>query len=414
MNGYRCFACEETQTADFDGWLCPSCGGNLDVTNDQDTILAQIRQSPFDTARIPLQIGNTPLYAAERLGQSIGMRNLYLKDDTVSPSASSKDRASAIVVLRALDAGASTVSVASTGNAGSSLACIAAAAGIQAIVFVPETAPVAKLTQALSFGATVLAVRGNYDDAFDLCLAASDELHWFNRSTGINPFTREGKKVCAWEIWASLDGRVPDRVVVATGDGNLLSGMWKGWRELKAAGLIDRLPKMDCAQSAGSDAISRTVHRVCEKASTTVNWSAVEVESVHASTVADSIAVDQPRDGLAAVRAVVESGGHAIGVSDDEILAAIPEMASLSGVFPEPAAATPWAAVKQMVRERKIAPDELVVCLVSGNGLKDIAGARSAVGQPQLIDLSLEAVKAAASGNRPAPAHKQSESTGHH
>jgi len=413
MDGYHCFACEEIQAAEFDGWLCPSCGSNLDVINDRDTILTQVRQSPFDTARIPLQIGDTPLYPAERLGQSIGLRNLYLKDDTVNPSASSKDRASAFAVLRALDSGAETVAVASTGNAGSSLACVAAAAGIQAVVFVPEDAPVAKLTQALSFGATVLAVRGNYDDAFELCLSAADEFGWFNRSTGINPFTREGKKICAWEIWASMDGRVPDRVVVPTGDGNLLSAMWKGWCELKAVGLIDRLPKIDCAQSSASAAISRTVHRIRNSESTNVQWSKVDVESVNASTVADSISVDRPRDGLAAVRAIVESGGAAITVPDDDILAAIPEMASLSGVFPEPAAAAPWAAVKQMVSDGKIEPDELVVCLVSGNGLKDIATARSAVGQPQFIDLSLDAVKAAVFDNRPAPMHRQTESDGH-
>jgi threonine synthase len=393
MNGYRCYACDETQDAGFSGWVCPSCGGNLDITNDHDTILEQIRQAPFDTPRIPLHIGQTPLYAAARMGQSIGLRNLYLKDDTLNPSASSKDRASAMAVLRALDMGADTVAVASTGNAGSSLACVAAAAGIKAVVFVPESAPVAKLTQALSFGASVLAVRGSYDDAFDLCLAASEEFGWFNRSTGINPFTREGKKFCAWEIWASLDGRVPDRVVVPTGDGNLLSAMWKGWCELQAVGLIDRLPKIDCAQSSGSDAICRTVATV--RSGPPVDWSTVRLEAVNAHTVADSISVDLPRDGLAAVRAIVESGGLAVTVPDETILAAIPEMASLSGVFPEPAAAAPWAAVKQLARDKKIEADETIVCLVSGNGLKDIASARTATGRPQLIEASLDAVRSA-------------------
>ena len=396
MNAYRCIACDTTQTADFGGWTCPACGGNLDVVNDHDTILAQVRKSPFDTARIPLQIGNTPLYRTERLGQTIGLRNLYLKDDTVNPSASSKDRASAAVVLRALDTGADIVSVASTGNAGSSLACIAAAAGVRAVVIVPERAPVAKLTQALSFGATVLAVRGSYDDAFELCLTASDQFGWFNRSTGINPFTREGKKVCAWEIWASLEGRVPDRVVVPTGDGNILSGMWKGWCELKAAGLIDRLPKIDCAQSSGSDAINRTISGLRGVANP--DWPSVEIEAVDAHTVADSISVSLPRDGLAAVRAVIESGGIPVTVPDEEILAAIPEIAAATGVFPEPAAATPWAAVKQMVKEMQVAPDELVVCLVSGNGLKDIPHAQDAVGAPQPIEPTLEAVETALTG----------------
>jgi threonine synthase len=388
MNGYRCFACNETQAADFAGWVCPSCGGNLDVVNDHDTIIDQVKRSPFDTKRIPLQIGNTPLYPAERLGQSIGLRNLFLKDDTLNPSASSKDRASAAAVLRAMDVGVGIVAVASTGNAGSSLACVAAAAGLRAIVFVPESAPVAKLTQALSFGATVFAVRGNYDDAFELCLAASKEFGWFNRSTGYNPFTREGKKVCAWEIWSSLDGQVPDRVVVPTGDGNMLSGMWKGWRELKAAGLVDRLPKIDCAQSSNSDAISRSVHRFRENGDT--DWAAVELDSVDACTVADSISVDKPRDGLAAVRAVIESGGEAVTVPDQQILAAVPEMAGATGVFPEPAAAAPWAAVRKMAREHKVAADEIVVCLVSGNGLKDTGAAQQVVGKPTVIDCSMD------------------------
>jgi threonine synthase len=391
VNGYRCFACNETQSADFSGWVCPACGGNLDVVSDPDTILEQIRRSPFDSSRIPLQIGNTPLYAAERLGQLIGLRNLFLKDDSVNPSASSKDRASAAAVLRALDVGASTVAVASTGNAGSSLACVAAAAGIQAVVLVPADAPVAKLTQALSFGASVLAVQGSYDDAFDLCLAASEEFGWFNRSTGVNPFTREGKKVCAWEIWASLEGRVPDRIVVPTGDGNILSGMWKGWRELKQVGLIDRMPKIDCVQSTGSDAISQTVRAINRDAD--LDWARIEVAAVDAQTVADSISVDRPRDGLAAVRAVVESGGETVTVSDDAILSAIPEIASHTGIFAEPAAAAPWAGCRKLVEENRIDADETIVCLVTGSGLKDIAGAQAVAGEPRLIRPELGALR---------------------
>jgi threonine synthase len=412
MNGYRCFSCAETQSPDFAGCLCPSCGGNLDITYDYKAIAKDIEQSPIDRAqylfafapflpvrkpasRFPLRIGSTPLYASTRLGALLGLRNLYLKDDTLNPSASSKDRASAIAVRRAVDTGADIVAVASTGNAGSSLACVAAAVGMKSVVFVPESAPAAKLAQALSFGATVLAVRGNYDDAFDLCLAACDEFGWFNRSTGYNPFTREGKKICAYEIWEALDGRVPDRVVVPTGDGNLLSGMWKGWRDLKGVGLINRMPKIDCAQSQSSAAICHTVRKIRDGGASDVKWSAVSVEAVNATTIADSIAVDRPRDGLAAVKAVIESGGEAVTVTDEEMLAAIPEMARLSGVFPEPAAAAPWAAVKQLVRDDKIEADELVVCLVSGSGLKDIGSAQKAVGQPPVIDPSIDAVREA-------------------
>ena len=415
MNGYRCLACSQTQAADFDGFVCPACGSNLDITYDYAAVVDDIERSGLDHARylftyapflpvhmprrrFPVRIGATPLYPAKRLGDSQGLRNLLLKDDTLNPSASSKDRASAVVARRAIDIGADVISVASTGNAGSSMACIAAATGLKSIIFVPESAPPAKLTQALSFGATVLAVRGSYDDAFDLCLAASKEFGWLNRSTGYNPFTREGKKVCAYEIWEALDGRVPDRIVVPTGDGNLLSGMWKGWCDLKAVGLIERMPRIDAAQSENSDAISRTVRALRESGIENPDWSDVVIEPVEATTIADSISVNAPRDGLAAVRAIIESGGDAVTVTDAEILAAIPEMSELSGVFPEPAAAASWAAVKRLVDRNAIAADEFVVCLVSGHGLKDTASASSAVGQPQTVDLSLESVRAAVPG----------------
>ena len=410
MNGYRCFACATVQPVDFAGFLCPVCGGNLDVTYDYTSAAKEIAGGFGDGRRqlfryqallpvrrfatpSPLRVGGTPLYQASRLGKQAGLRSLYLKDETCNPSASFKDRASAVVVRRAIDNGAGIVSAASTGNAGSSLACLTAAHGLRSVIFVPETAPPAKLTQSLAYGARVLAVRGNYDDAFDLCLAASEEFGWFNRSTGFNPFTREGKKTCAFEIWEDLAGRVPDRVVVPSGDGNMLSGIWKGWTDLKAVGLIRQLPKIDCAQSTASDAICRTVRRLRDSDKAEMNWSQVSVDEVRASTLADSISVNRPRDGLAAVQAIFQSGGEAVAVTDEEILKAIPEMAGSTGVFPEPAAAAPWAAVKQMVKDEIIRPGELVVCIVSGSGLKDAARAGEAIGAPQVIDPSLAAVR---------------------
>jgi threonine synthase len=409
MIAYRCFACSETQAANFGGFLCPVCGGNLDIRYDYETVAKTVNDSFFkgsqDLSRFaallplkqprspfPLRVGSTPLYPARRLAESIGMSELYLKDDSLNPSASLKDRASAIVIGRALDIGAKVVSVASTGNAGSSLACVAAAAGLEAVVFVPAGAPVAKLTQMLAFGARVLAVRGNYDDAYDLCLAASEEFDWFNRSTGYNAFTREGKKTCAYEIWQDLGGQVPDRVVVSSGDGNILSAIWKGWCDLKAIGLIQRLPKIDCVQSEASAAISDTVRQIRCGDELEVDWSTLEVLEVTASTVADSISVNRPRDGLAAVKAIIQSGGEAVTVTDREILAAIPEVAQTTGVFPEAAAAAPWAGLKQMIRKKRIGNDETVVCIVSGSGLKDIANVRTVVAEPELIEASLKAV----------------------
>ena len=410
MNGYQCFACSEMQAVDFKGFLCPVCGGNLDISYDYDQAAREISENfgkgPNDLFRFaallpleqprpcfPLRVGGTPLYPLRPLDEMGGMTNLHLKDETLNPSASLKDRASAVTIGRALDVGAGVVAVASTGNAGSSLACLAAATGLMSVVFVPAAAPVAKLTQMLAFGARVLAVRGNYDDAYDLCLAASSEFGWFNRSTGYNAFTREGKKTCAYEIWQDLGGRVPDRVLVSTGDGNTLSAIWKGWCDLKAVGLIDCLPKIDCVQSETSAAISETVRELRGGDGQEIDWSALQVRQVNAATIADSIAVDRPRDGLAAVKAVIQSGGAAVTVADQEILAAIPEMARATGVFAEPAAAAPWAGLKQMVRKQMVTRDELVICIVSGSGLKDIDNARAASGEPRLIEPSLKAVR---------------------
>ena len=410
MNGYQCICCSAKQAVDFAGFLCPECGGNLDIRYDYEAVAAQIGDCFPDTGGLfrfstllplrqlrpdfPLKVGGTPLYHARRLGERAGLSNLYLKDDTLNPSASLKDRASAIAVGRAQDIGAQVISIASTGNAGSSLACLAAATGLSAVIFVPAAAPPAKLTQMLAFGARVLAVEGNYDDAYDLCLAASEEFGWFNRSTGFNAFTREGKKTCSYEIWQDLGGQAPDRVVVPTGDGNIISAIWKGWCDLRSVGLIDRLPKIDCIQSVNSPAICQAVHGIRKNRQTDVDWSTLEIQPVNASTVADSNADDQPLDGLAAVKAVIHSGGEAVIVSDEDILAAIPEMASHSGVFPEPAAAAPWAGVRQMVENGHIGADERVVCIVSGNGLKDIAGAGKVAGRAQLIEPSLAAVRA--------------------
>jgi threonine synthase len=411
MTGYRCYACAAVQGTDFDVFLCPECGGNMEINYDYTAAAEELAPGAMkgrdmfrwqallpvrpELTPFPLRIGGTPLYRASRLGRQAGLENLYLKDESGNPSASLKDRASAIAACRAMDTGARVVAAASTGNAGSSLACLSAALGLDAVVFVPASAPRAKLTQLISYGARVLAVQGSYDDAFDLCLAACEEFGWFNRSNGVNPFTREGKKTCALEIWEDLGRQTPDRVVVPTGDGNILSGIWKGFRDLESAGMIDHLPKIDCAQSEGSAAICRTVRRLRRQSGPVTDWSTVSVDTVEAGTVADSISVDQPRDGLAAVRAVIESGGETVTVPDEQILAAVGEMSRLSGVFPEPAAAAPWAAVKAMSAAGLIDAGERIVCLVTGNGLKDPARAGRERIAPTVIEPSLDAVRSA-------------------
>ena len=340
--------------------------------------------------------GDTPIIeASPSLQHHVGRRFAY-KNDGQNPSASFKDRAGAVTLARAREVGASVVCGASTGNAGSSMACLAASVGMPCVIFVPEAAPAAKIAQLLTFGARVLAVKGTYDDAFDLCMDVCAKRGWFNRNTGYNPFTREGKKTVAFEIVDEL-GHVPDWVAVPVGDGNIISGVWKGFRDLKDAGITDKLPKLLCAQSEASNAIALAFDKVREKGGTP-DWKSVEVAPVQATTVADSISVDIPRDGLAAVRAVWELGGRAVQVPDAEILAAIPEIARHSGVFAEPAAACAWGGLKRAAAAGIVGADEEVVLMCTGNGLKDIASARKAAGEPIPVECNADAAMAATEG----------------
>lgn len=413
FSGFRCFRCGTEQGADFGGYVCPACGGNLEVRyawpqgapagwwrdesrKDVFRYRPLLPVSRLDLAS-PLRVGMTPLYAAPRLGASAGLNHLVLKDDGQNPSASFKDRAGAVALVRAREIGAQVLCGASTGNAGSSMACLAASVAMPCVIFVPEKAPAAKIAQLLVFGARVLAVQGTYDDAFDLCMAVCERRGWFNRNTGHNPFTREGKKTAAFEIFEQL-GKIPDWVVVPTGDGNIIAGIWKGFCDLKEAGIADRTPKMLCAQSADSRAISAAVWALQQAGNRTPDWKTVEIAPVAATTVADSISVDVPRDGLAAVRAVIESGGAAVAVPDADILGAIPDIARGAGVFAEPAASCAWAGLKKAARDGLVKPDETVVCMCTGNGLKDVASARKAAGEPTPVANAVDAAMAATEG----------------
>jgi threonine synthase len=318
-------------------------------------------------------IGWTPLFAAPRLGEELGLKSLLIKDDGRNPSASFKDRATAIALCRARDIGRDLVTGASTGNAGSSTAVLAAAMGMRARIFIPKTAPRAKVAQLLAFGAEVLAVDGNYDQAFDLCLAASEQFGWYNRNTGHNPFTREGKKSVSFEICEQMNWQVPDLVAVSVGDGNIISGVWKGFQDFQRIGFIDRLPKLLAVQAEGSAAVVDAL----EGDGT--------IRAVSGETVADSISVSVPRDGEAAVQAVRASGGFGVRVSDDEILAAIPEVARGSGVFGEPAGVASYAGLKKAVAEGRVDRSWTTVVVITGSGLKDVASVMKVAGEPRPV-----------------------------
>jgi threonine synthase len=221
-------------------------------------------------------------------------------------------------------------------------------------------------------------VEGTYDDAYDLCLAAAARFGWYQRSTGFNPYTREGKKTAALEICEQLDWQVPDKVIVGVGDGNILSGLWKGFNDFHRLGFIERLPQMIGVQAAGAAAIVDAVN------------GDGTVRPGPAQTIADSISASLPRDGRAAVLAIQDSGGCGVKVSDDEILAAIAQLARTSGVFAEPAAAASFAGLVKLCEAGAIPEAERVLLIITGNGLKDVESARRAVGEPLRVRPDLD------------------------
>ena len=332
-----------------------------------------------------LSVGWTPLYAAPQLAESLGLRRVWVKDDGANPTGSLKDRASALVLARAMASGVKVVATASTGNAAAALAGVGAALpDVEILIFVPASAPQAKIAQLLVYGARVLLVDGSYDDAFELCMQICRERGWYSRNTGVNPFTTEGKKTVALEIAEQLGWRAPDVVCVSVGDGSIISGIYKGFWDLLQLGWIDRMPRIIGAQAEGSAILANA-------------WRAglapQQITRQPVSTVADSIASELPRDRAKALRAVRETGGAYVTVSDSQILAAIPQLAQACGVFAEPAAAAALAGAIQARQQGLIAPEE-EVCLVStGNGLKDVASARKSVSAGVTVAADMDSVR---------------------
>ncbi len=396
VNGFQCFECTRTFSVGEIEYVCPECGGNLDVLYDYEQIGVQFSKATLaadrnftiwryrallpiaDSSPVPtLAVGWTPLYDAPRLAAEFGVRQLLVKDDGRNPTASFKDRPSALAVVKAQEAGADVATTASSGNAGAALAGMCASVGLKSVIFVPATTPAAKVAQLQIYGATVVLVEGSYEQACELCLAASARFGWYQRTTGYNPFTAEGKKTAAFEIAEQLNWQLPDRVVVGVGDGNIIGGLWKGFCDLKQLGWIDRLPKLTGVQAAGAAPLVNAV-----------NGDGV-IRPVIGQTVADGINVGDPRDGTRALRAMRDSGGGAVAVSDEEIIAAIPRLARATGVFAEPGAAAAFAGFMKLRESDAIQSDERVALVITGSGLKDINTARRSVGEPLRIQPDL-------------------------
>ena len=329
-------------------------------------------------------VGWTPLYPAPRLAAKVGLRHLWVKDDGREPTASFKDRASAIAIAKTRELGYEVVTTASTGNAAAALSGLCAAVQQANVIFVPRTAPQAKIAQLMVYGARVLLVNGTYDDAFELCLQAAPAFGWYNRNTAYNPYMSEGKKTVAFEVCEQLGWSAPDVVFVPVGDGCIIGGVHKGFKDLLALGWIERMPRIMGVQASGSSPLVDAWERGLE------GW---EMAPVEAHSVADSIVAGLPRDRIKALRAVRESGGSFIRVDDESIIAAIPALAQGCGVFAEPAAAAAYAGLVQAADRGLVGAEERVVVLATGSGLKDIATAMKSTGQPLLIEPDLADVQ---------------------
>jgi threonine synthase len=403
---YKCSLCEREYDPDQLIYTCPIDGGNLDIVYDYPALKSTLTRNAVTGSKenslwrylplLPVQdpqgegtplrsAGWTSIYSPQVLREQLGTPLLWVKDESQNPTASFKDRASAVVVARAREIDARVVVTASTGNAGAALAGMAAAVGQKAVIFAPRNAPPAKIAQLLIYDAQVLLVDGNYDQAFDLSISAANEFNWYCRNTGYNPFTLEGKKTAALEIWECLINQGADQapmaVFVSVGDGNIISGLHKGFKDLDAIGWLDRMPRIFGVQAEGSAAVAKAFFAGVE-----------EITPVAAATMADSISVDLPRDGVRAVRAAAQTGGAYLTVSDAEILSAIADLGRV-GIFAEPAGAASYAGLRKALENGMISTAETIVVLNTGSGLKDVPAAMEAVNPAPVIEPTLAAVE---------------------
>jgi len=394
---YRCSQCGKEYNRYEVRYLCPQCSvdyrfgeplrGVLEAIFDYEFISQYFDKanpdwslfSPVEVEYFPdFPVGNTPFFRANRLCENLGLENIYIKNDGLNPSGSLNDRASFLVVAEAIRLSEDKIVTASTGNAASALAAVCAHANKKAVIFAPANAPRAKLVQIILYGANLVTVDGTYDDTFRLSLEYTRQFGGLNRNTAYHPLTIEGKKTVALEIFAQNNFSAPDTIIAPVGDGVIISGVYKGFWDLKQAGLVERIPRLICVQAEGSAAIHNFI-------------ATGKYANVSPKTIADSISVSTPSNAYLAKRAVEESGGFSITVSDDEIKYGQSYLARMTGVFAEPAASATVAALLKMDKSifRK---DEKIVLLITGNGLKDIDVPLGYIALPKPIKPVIEAV----------------------
>ncbi len=404
---FRCMSCGKAYTPWSLDYTCPDCGpveGTLEVVYDYRGLARRLSPQSFAETHqyslwryeellplgpehaVNLRAGVTPLYTCRTLAAELGLARLWIKDDSLNPTASYKDRATAVTTAAARKLERRACSCASTGNAATSLAGFCASAGIPCYIFVPKTAPAPKVSQLQAFGAVVFAVDGTYDEAFDLCAEASERFGWYNRSAAVNPMNVEGKKTGALELWEQLGGELPDYAIVSVGDGSIISGLCKGFHELVQVELAEHMPKVFGVQAEGAAAITHAFARHSRGAS-------IVPADEPAHTRADSISVGRPRDVVKAVHYVAHSNGGYTTVSDGDIREAGKELARRTGVFAEPAASATYAGLLRLLDTGEIPPQATVAAFITGSGLKDPQGILEGLPAPTLIAPDLGALE---------------------
>ena len=383
--------------------VCEYCFGPLEVEYDYAEIAKTVSRKSIeagpptmwryrdllpldDEPRAGLQAGFTPLIKAERLGEAIGHKDLWIKNDAVNcPTMSFKDRVVAVAVSKAIEFGYDTVACASTGNLANSVAAQAAQAGLKAYVFIPDNLERSKVVGTLVYGATVLAVQGNYDEVNRLASEVAGKYNWGFANVNLRPFYGDGSKTFGYEIAEQLGWRAPKHVVCPIGGGSLITKILKGFCELHALGLIGEVDtRMFAAQATG-----------CNPVTLAIKTNNDMIRPQKPNTIAKSIAIGNPADGYYAVQAAKKTGGWGEDVSEDEIVDAIKLLARTEGIFTETAGGVTVGVAKKLIEQGRIPRDETTVIAITGNGLKTIEPVEDRIGEARLIAASLASLEEA-------------------
>jgi len=398
----ECINCKTAYSVDEIVYFCKKCGDILEIKFDGNELTEAAKTSDWKTKPlavwryrsfmpihettklVTLGEGGTGLHRSARLGEELGIKNLYVKNEGENPTGSFKDRGMTVGVTKAVELGVGHVICASTGNTSAALAAYAARAGIKCTVLIPSgKIAYGKLSQAMIHGAKVLQVRGNFDEALEFVLKLAEKHKDIYLLNSINPFRIEGQKSLGYEICEQLNYEAPDRIVIPVGNAGNISAVWKGLTEFYQLGLIKKLPKMTGIQAAGSAPIAQAIKANSDKI--------VPIE--HPETIATAIRIGAPVSWKKAVNAIRESHGTAETVTDEEILDAQKTLARIEGIFVEPASASSIAGLSKLIKNGTIHKDEKVVCITTGHGLKDPDTAIKQCEKPMEVDAEMSAIE---------------------